>query len=123
MATDELAGDKFGDNDTLSAIVATLVEADLLLILTDIDGLYDKNPRVAPDAKRIPTVRGITDAVHALAGGAGSARGTGGMATKVSAAEIANGAGIPCVVMSGADPNQLYQLFDGVVMGTAFLPA
>lgn len=123
VATDELAGDKFGDNDTLSAIVATLVEADLLLILTDIDGLYDKNPRVAPDAKRIPTVRGITDAVHALAGGAGSARGTGGMATKVSAAEIANGAGIPCVVMSGADPNQLYQLFDGVVMGTAFLPA
>lgn len=123
VATDELAGKKFGDNDTLSAMVATLVQADLLVILTDIDGLYDKNPRTAPDAKRIPCVRGVTGEIRALAGGAGSARGTGGMATKVGAAAIANAAGIPCVVMSGADPDSLYALFDGAVLGTTFLPA
>ena len=81
---------EFGDNDTLSAIVAKLVGADLLIILSDIDGLYDKDPST-PEAKLISRVEGVTDEVRALAGGAGSNRGTGGMITKLAAAEIANG--------------------------------
>ena len=120
VAIDELVGNNFGDNDTLSATVAVLTDADLLVILTDIDGLYDANPRVDPEAKRIPYVAQVTDEVRALAGGTGSNRGTGGMSTKVSAAAIANEAGIPCCVMSGADPKALYQLFDGVQIGTLF---
>jgi glutamate 5-kinase len=120
VGIDELVGNNFGDNDTLSATVATLVNADLLVILTDIDGLYDGNPRNNPEAKRIPFVRGITDEIRALAGGTGSNRGTGGMATKVSAAAIANKAGITCCVISGANPKNLYELFDGIQIGTTF---
>jgi len=120
VGIDELVGNNFGDNDTLSATVAKLVNADLLIILTDIDGLYDENPLHNPDAKRIPLVRGITDEIRALAGGTGSNRGTGGMATKVSAAEIANAAGITCCVISGANPKNLYDLFDGIQIGTTF---
>ena len=84
---------EFGDNDTLSATVATLIGADLLVILSDIDGLYDKNPSHNPDAKLIPLVEGVDDSIRALASGAGSERGTGGMITKITAAEIANAAG------------------------------
>lgn len=120
VAIDELVGNNFGDNDTLSAMVARLVGADLLVILTDIDGLYDSNPRSNPDAKRIPYVSKITDEVRAIAGGTGSNRGTGGMSTKVSAAAIAAQAGIPTCVMSGADPKTLYRLFDGEQIGTVF---
>lgn len=120
VGIDELVGNNFGDNDTLSATVAALVNADLLVILTDIDGLYDGNPRMNPNAKRIPFVRGVTDEIRALAGGSGSNRGTGGMATKVSAAAIANQAGIPCCVISGANPKNLYDLFDGIQIGTTF---
>lgn len=120
VGIDELVGNNFGDNDTLSATVAALVNADLLVILTDIDGLYDGNPRNNPEAKRIPFVRGVTDEIRALAGGSGSNRGTGGMATKVSAAAIANQAGIPCCVISGATPKNLYDLFDGIQIGTTF---
>jgi len=120
VAIDELVGNNFGDNDTLSAMVAQLVEADFLVILTDIDGLYDANPRTNPDAKRIPYVPQVTDEIRELAGGTGSNRGTGGMSTKVSAAAIANDAGINCCVMSGANPKMLYQLFDGVQIGTVF---
>ena len=120
VAIDELVGSHFGDNDTLSAVVAQLVEADALVILTDIDGLYDSDPRKNPDARRIPVVKEITDEVRALAGGAGSNRGTGGMATKIKAAEIANRQGIPCCVVSGEDPHVLYQLFDGAQIGTIF---
>lgn len=120
VAIDELVGNNFGDNDTLSAMVAKLVNADLLVILTDIDGLYDANPRMNSDAKRIPYVAQVTDEVRALAGGTGSNRGTGGMSTKVGAAAIVNEAGIDCCVMSGADPKTLYQLFDGVQIGTVF---
>ena len=108
------------DNDTLSAIVAALIGADLLILLSDIDGLYDSDPRKNPDARRIPVVKEITDEVRALAGGAGSNRGTGGMATKIKAAEIANRQGIPCCVVSGEDPHVLYQLFDGAQIGTIF---
>jgi glutamate 5-kinase len=123
VGVDELVGSNFGDNDTLSATVAELVSADLLIILTDIDGLYDSNPRVNPNAKRIPFVCGVTDEIRALAGGTGSNRGTGGMMTKVSAASLANNAGITCCVMSGADPKTLYRLFDGEQIGTVFSPA
>ena len=122
VGVDELIGKNIGDNDTLSATVATLLDADLLVILTDIDGLYDKNPQKDPDAKRIPYIEGITEEVFALAGGAGSNRGTGGMYTKVRAAAIANEAGITCCVLSGVTPENLYKLFDGVQIGTIFSP-
>ena len=120
VAVDELVGAKIGDNDTLSAVVAILTSADLLVILTDIDGLYDANPKANADARRIPYVAEITPEVRALAGGAGTSRGTGGMFTKVSAAAMANEKGIPCCVMSGATPANLYRLFDGEQIGTIF---
>ena len=120
VSVDELDGPQFGDNDTLSAVVATLVEADLLIILTDIDGLYEEDPRENPNAKRIPYVACITDEIQALAGDAGTSRGTGGMATKVRAAQLANKAGISCCVMSGSHPKDLYQLLDGMEIGTTF---
>ena len=108
------------DIDTLSAVVAKLVGADLLIILTDIDGLYDTDPRENPNAKHIPYVTHITDEIKALAGDAGTNRGTGGMVTKIRAAQIANEAGISCCVMSGTHPKNLYQLLDGVKIGTTF---
>ena len=120
VGVDELVGSHIGDNDTLSAIVAQLTQADLLILLTDIDGLYTANPRVDPDARRIPYVAGVTDEVRALAGGAGTNRGTGGMATKVRAASMVNADGIPCCVMSGANPENLYRLFDDEQLGTVF---
>ena len=120
VAVDELEGSNFGDNDTLSAIVASLVGADALVILTDIDGLYDKNPKTCPDAKRIPLVRAITDEVRAMAGGAGSSRGTGGMATKIRAAQVAAESHIPTVILAGDDPENLYRVFEGEDIGTVF---
>ena len=110
----------FGDNDTLSAIVADLVDADVLVMVTDIDGLYDGDPRVDPDAKRIPYVAEITPEIEALAGAPGTSRGTGGMATKVRAAKFANARGISCCVMSGTKPKDLHILFDGGQIGTVF---
>ncbi len=120
VSVDELDGPHFGDNDTLSAVVAALVGADMLIILTDIDGLYDTDPREDPAAKRIPYVAEITEEIKALAGDAGTSRGTGGMATKIRAAQIANEAGIACCVMSGDDPKNLYRLLDGEQIGTTF---
>lgn len=120
VATDELEGSHFGDNDTLSAIVAGLIDADLLVILTDIDGLYDSDPRRDENACRIPFVPVIDQRIRALAGGAGSAFGTGGMATKISAAEIAAESGIPCCIIKGENPSHLYALFDGEDVGTFF---
>lgn len=120
VAVDELEGRNFGDNDTLSAIVASLVGAGALVILTDIDGLYDKNPKTCPDAKRIPLVRAITDEVRAMAGGAGSSRGTGGMATKIRAAQVAAESHIPTVILAGDDPENLYRVFEGEDIGTVF---
>ncbi|MDR1588620.1 MAG: glutamate 5-kinase [Oscillospiraceae bacterium] len=110
----------FGDNDTLSATVATLTRADLLVILTDIDGLYDGDPRVDPGARRIPVVREIDDEIAALAGGVGSRFGTGGMATKVSAARIALEAGIDVVITDGSEPKNLYAAARGLAAGTLF---
>lgn len=111
---------EFGDNDTLSALVAKLTDSELLVILTDIDGLYDKNPREYADAVLIPEVEHITHDIIETAGGAGSSRGTGGMITKVMAAEIAAESGIKTLVLNGKDPKILYRVFDGEQVGTLF---
>ena len=120
VAIDELVGANFGDNDNLSAIVADLVGADLLVILTDIDGLYDKDPRKNADAKKIDVVTHIDDNIRKTAGGSGSNRGTGGMSTKVIAAAAATSAGINTVVMNGVDPENIFRLIDGEKLGTLF---
>lgn len=111
---------EFGDNDTLSAIVAELVGADLLVLLSDIDGLYDKDPHRFPDACIIDEVAEITDEIRALAGGTGTSRGTGGMVTKIAAAETATAAGVDMIIANGADPEVLYDIFDGKKVGTLF---
>ncbi|MCH5201839.1 MAG: glutamate 5-kinase [Oscillospiraceae bacterium] len=121
VATDEIEGNNFGDNDQLSAIVATLISADKLIILTDIDGLYDKNPALFSDAKKINTVELITDEIKKMAGGRGSNRGTGGMTTKVLAAEIATKEGIDVQIISGENPELIYDIFDEKPIGTLFL--
>ena len=110
----------FGDNDSLSAHVAKLVEADALVILTDIDGLFSANPREDESARLISSVDRITDEILALAGGSGTSRGTGGMITKLHAGEIATSAGIDTVVMNGSDPEDIYKLLDGRQIGTHF---
>ncbi len=121
VATDELIGANFGDNDNLSAIVADLVGADLLIILTDIDGLYETDPRNNPDAKKISTVYHIDDSIREMAGGSVSNRGTGGMATKITAAAAATSAGINTCVMRGDDPEYIYKLLNGEQVGTMFI--
>lgn len=108
-----------GDNDCLSAKVATLIDADLLILLTDIDGLYDDNPNVNRNAKLITRVDEITDELKAVAGGAGE-KGTGGFATKLRAAEIATEKGIPVVIMNGEKPTDIYKVLDGKSIGTYF---
>ncbi len=108
-----------GDNDCLSATVATLTNADLLVLLTDTDGMYDGNPAENPDAKLISRVEEINDEIKNLAGGAG-AKGTGGFVTKVKAAEIATGAGIPVVIMNGSRPTDIYHVLNGESVGTYF---
>ena len=120
VATDELTGQNFGDNDTLSALVSVIAKADCLVILTDIDGLYDANPRENPSARRISVVPEVTDEIVCMAGGSGSARGTGGMATKIQAAKIATAKGIDVYVAQGADPRILYSVLDGEDVGTRF---
>lgn len=118
VAIDEL---KVGDNDTLSALVAQLVDAHWLAILSDVDGLYDRHPLEHPDARLIREVPDVTPEIEALAGGSGSDVGTGGMLTKLSAAKIAIAAGIPMALMSGRDPGQLVALAEGApVRGTLF---
>ena len=111
---------EFGDNDTLSAYIAKLVDAELLIILSDIDGLYDGNPQTNPDARLIPTVDRIDDEIYAIAGGAGSSRGTGGMVTKLKAAEIVNPEGIDMIITNGAHPERIYDIFEGKQTGTLF---
>ncbi len=109
-----------GDNDSLGAIVAVNVGADLLILLSDINGLYNADPHTCPDARLISEVTDITDEVLALAGGAGSALGTGGMATKLHAAQVATEAGIDMVIANGADPDVLYRIVNGDAAGTRF---
>ena len=117
VAVDEIV---YGDNDSLSAIVAKLVNADALIILTDIDGLYDDNPNENEDAKLISQVDEITDELIAVAGGHGSRFSTGGMVTKLHAAQIAMDAGIDTIVMNGAAPESIYKALDGKQIGTFF---
>lgn len=110
IATEEI---KVGDNDTLSALVAVSVQAELLVILSDVDGLYSADPHKDENAKLIEEVRGVTEEVLALAGGAGSALGTGGMRTKLSAAKICAEAGCDTVIANGENPSLLYEIVEG----------
>lgn len=116
VAVEELG---IGDNDTLSAIVAELVKADLLVILTDIDGLYDRDPH-EEGAVLLHEIHGVSDEVTAMAGGAGTKGGTGGMKTKLTAATRANKAGIDVIIAAGEDPAVLYDITDGKPVGTRF---
>ena len=107
----------------MGALVATAVGADLLILLSDIDGLYTADPHKNPDAKLIHDVLELTPDVLALAGGKGSNLGTGGMATKLKAASIVNAVGIDMVIANGAKPSLLYDLLDGQPVGTRFYAA
>ena len=109
-----------GDNDTLSAIVAGLCRADLLVLLSDIDGLFDADPHMNPDAKLIPVVDRLTPELLELAGGSGTWRGTGGMATKLNAARIAMEAGVTMVITNGERMEELYGIVAGEPVGTRF---
>lgn len=111
---------KFGGNDTLSAYVALVCSADILINMSDIDGLYNCDPRKNPDAKLIDRVDKIDDEILSYAGGAGSERGTGGMITKIKAAEIVTSAGIPMLIVNGKNPEVLYEIMDGRHIGTYF---
>nr|MCR4947263.1 glutamate 5-kinase [Lachnospiraceae bacterium] len=110
-----------GDNDSLSALVAKTVESDLLILLSDIDGLYDSDPHQNYNSEFISVVEKITPAIEALGGAAGSNRGTGGMATKIHAAKIATEAGMDMVVANGRRPEILYDIVDNKRVGTRFL--
>ena len=109
-----------GDNDTLSAIVARLCGAGLLVLFSDIDGLYDADPRTHPDARLIHQVEAITPELRAMAGGAGTWRGTGGMATKLNAAQLCLEAGVDMVIANGARMEALYDIVEGKNVGTRF---
>ena len=118
VSTDELT--KFGGNDILSAYVAELVDADLLLNLSDVDGLYDSDPRSNPDAKLIERVEALDESIYNIAGGAGTDRGTGGMIAKLNAARMVTEKGIPMFILNGHEPEILYTLLDGGHVGTYF---
>ena len=111
----------FGDNDMLSAVVAVLCKADRLIILSDIDGFYDRDPRLYKDAKLISRIENIDESVYELAGGAGSRRGTGGMRTKLQAADLATRSGIDTIVMNGQNTDGLYDLAERRKVGTLFV--
>lgn len=117
VSTAEIA---VGDNDTLGAIVAKVANAELLILLTDIDGLYTADPRTNPDATLVSVVEEITPALLATAGGKGSALGTGGMATKLHAAELCMAEGISTVIANGGNPEVLYDILEGKPVGTLF---
>ena len=117
IAVDEI---RFGDNDTLSAIVASLTKADGLILLSDIDGLFEENPKDNPDAKIIPLVTEIDDHIRSIAGGAGSNRGTGGMATKIAAAEICFSCGCSMAIINSSRFETLYDILEGKQVGTLF---
>jgi len=122
VSTDEISSmEQFGDNDTLSAIVALLVRADLLIILSDIDGFYNGNPKECSDYVLIDTVTEITDKERVFAGGQGTAMGTGGMVTKLNAAEMVTKSGIHMVLANGADPLIILDILKGSNVGTLFV--
>ncbi len=118
VATDEIV---IGDNDTIAAIVATVIDADLLILLSDINGLYTADPHIDDTAELLHCVEDITPEIKAMTGGAGSKLGTGGMATKLHAAEIANENGIDMVIANGNNPLLLYDIAAGKDVGTRFV--
>ena len=118
IATDEVS---VGDNDTLAAIVARCIKSDLLVLLSDIDGLYTEDPHKNKSARFISRVEAITPEIEALAGGSGSTLGTGGMATKLHAAQLATQAGFDMVITNGARPEVLYDIVEGKPVGTRFI--
>lgn len=118
VATDEIS---VGDNDTLSALVAESINADLLVLMSDIDGLYTADPHKDPSASLIPEIRELTPEIMSLGGGAGSSLGTGGMKTKLHAAEICTGSGTDMIITNGQNPNILYDIADGKSVGTRFI--
>ena len=117
VATDEIV---IGDNDTLAAIVAKSIDADKLVLLSDIDGLYTADPHKDPDAKLLSFVSEITDDIRSLGGGSAGSQGTGGMATKLRAAEICLDAGCDMVITNGKRPDDLYAILEGRSVGTTF---
>ena len=122
VAIDEIGiNTTIGENDTLSAIVAKLIHADLLVLLSDIEGLYTADPRQDENATLIPEVTAITEDILALAGGSGTSLGSGGMATKLKAANVAMQAGIDMVITNGERPENLYALLEGQPIGTRFV--
>lgn len=118
IATDEIV---IGDNDTLGAIVATAINADLLILLSDIDGLFTADPHKDKNAVLLTQVEEITPEIEGMTGGAGSKFGTGGMATKIRAARIATEAGIDMIIANGKEPNVLYDIVEGKPVGTRFV--
>lgn len=110
----------FGDNDMLSSVVAVLCKAKRLVILSDINGLYDSEPRLYPNASLISKIEKIDESVYALAGGAGSRRGTGGMKTKLQAASLATSNGIDTIITNGKNPEDIYKIINGKSIGTLF---
>ena len=117
VATEEIV---FGDNDTLAALVAESVSADLLVLLSDIDGLYTADPHKNPDARLLSEIYEITDEIMALGGGSASALGTGGMETKLRAARIVTSAGCDMIIANGSNPDLLYDIMEGRSVGTRF---
>lgn len=118
VATEEIS---VGDNDTLSALVARSCEAELLVLLSDIDGLFTADPHKDENARLIETVPEITPEILALGGGKGSALGTGGMATKLHAAQLCTEKGIDMIIANGSSPSVLYDIVDGKSVGTRFV--
>ncbi len=119
LAVDEI---KVGDNDNLSAYIAALIDADYLIMLTDQEGLYDQDPRQNPEAHLISTIKKITERIWALAGDSSSGQGTGGMITKIQAAQLATRSGTRTVIARGTTPNVLTRILDGETLGTTFEP-
>ena len=119
VATDEIV---IGDNDTLAALVSRFIQADLLILLSDIDGLYTADPRVDASAELLSTVEEIDDKILSLASGKGTDLGTGGMVTKLNAAKICMESGCTMIIANGAVPENLYDIIDGKNIGTKFLP-
>ena len=118
VSTDEIV---IGDNDTLAAYVAESVKAELLILLSDINGLYTADPHKDPNAKLIPVIEALTDEIYALAGASSTKQGTGGMVTKLRAAAIATEAGCDMVIANGKNPGNLYDILDGKAVGTRFI--
>jgi glutamate 5-kinase len=123
VAVDEIREARFGDNDNLSAMVANLIDADLLFILTDIDGLYTADPNKEPDAKMIPLVEKIDAKIESLVSGSTSGLGTGGMVTKIEAAKLAVKSGVTVVIANGGEKDVLVRVANAEAIGTRFLPA